>query len=301
MLAQAQEQNATALVPDDSRFPPALREIPDAPTLLFASGRLELLSTLSLAIVGSRVHTHYGAEVCRYFSGGVARRGITVVSGMARGLDAVAHTAALDVEGGTVGVLGNGHGVIYPSANRRLYQRMADRGCLITEFSPGERPAIGSFQRRNRLISGLARAVVVIEAREKSGTLITVESATEQGRNILAVPGPITSPVSKGCNRLIQDGAKAALGLNDLFEELGIRYHDDVASVSLQSGLSDGERNMLDALALGDAHVDELAIRIAAPSWEALAALTSLEIRGLVAQRPGKIFCRVEHFAGEPG
>jgi DNA processing protein len=280
-----------ALVPDDSRFPSALREIPDAPILLFGAGRLDLLDTLSLAIVGSRLHTRYGAEVCRHFAGGAASRGVTVVSGMARGLDAVAHVAALDAGGGTVGVLSNGMGVIYPSANRQLYERMHRDGCLLTEFPPGERPNAGSFPRRNRLISGLARATVLIEARDKSGALITANCALMQGRDVLAVPGPITSPVSNGCNRLIQSGAKPALGLRDVFEELGLAF-DDEASVTLSSGLTVPERQMLDALALGDAHVDDLAVRNHATTAESLAVLTSLEIRGLVEQAPGKIFRR---------
>jgi len=251
-----------------------------------------LLDTLALAIVGSRVHSRYGAEVCRHFARGVARRGVTVISGMARGLDAVAHTAALDVGGASVGVLGNGFGVIYPSANRELYERMAVEGCLVTEFPPGERPTVGSFQRRNRLISGLARAALIVEARDKSGALITADCALNQGRTVLAVPGPITNPTSNGCNRLIQSGAKAALGLNDVLEELGIKYDQSVPSISLPGGLTDLERRTLDALENGCEHVDDIAGRLTSSAPEALAALTSLEIRGLVAQLPGKFFRR---------
>jgi DNA processing protein len=301
ILAQAAQQESVALIPGDARFPRSLREIPDAPILLFGLGKLELLDTLGVAIVGSRVHTRYGAEVCRHFASGSAQRGVTVVSGMARGLDAVAHTAALDAGGASIGVLGNGVGVIYPSANRVLYERMARDGCLVTEYPPGERPNAGSFPRRNRLISGLARATVVIEARDKSGALITVDSALTQGRSVLAVPGPITSPVSNGCNRLIQSGAKPALGLRDVFEELGLRYDENVASISLPAGITDAERRMLDLLALGDEHIDELAVRLQMTPSEALAVLTSLEIRGLVEQKPGKIFHRPETVFEEGG
>ena len=293
ILREVAGQGSVALLPGDPGFPRFLREIPDAPTLLFAKGKLELMHTTSIAIVGSRVHTRYGAEVCRHFASGLAQHGIVVVSGMARGLDAVAHTAALDVSGGTVGVLGNGLGVIYPSANRALYERVGNEGCLVTEYPPGERPNAGSFTRRNRLISGLARATLVVEARDGSGALVTADCALTQGREVLAVPGPITSPVSNGCNRLIQSGAKAALGLRDVFEELGVAWTDSAPSISLPGGLGDAERRMLDLLALGDEHVDDLAFRVATPPAEVLAALTSLEIRGLVTQLPGKVFRRI--------
>ena len=292
VLAELAELGGTALVPDDPLFPEPLKVIPDAPTLLFVLGKVALLDTPSVAMVGSRTHTRYGAEVCRHFASGVARCGVTVVSGMARGLDAIAHGAALDAGGGTVGVLGNGLGVIYPTANKALYDRVAKDGCLLTEHPPGERPNAGSFPRRNRLISGLSRATVVIEARDGSGALITADCALAQGREVLAVPGPITSPVSNGCNRLIQSGAKPALGLRDVLEECGVAYSPDVASVSLPSGLSDAERRVLDVLALGLEQVDDVAIRAAMSTADTLAALTSLEIRGLVTQTPGKIFHR---------
>ncbi len=275
------------LLPHDAAFPQRLREIPDAPTYLFALGRTELLAKEALAIVGSRTHTRYGGEVTRYVAAGAARAGLVVVSGMARGLDAAAHAAALDAGGDTVGVLGNGLGVVYPSANRRLYERMAAGACLITEFPPGERPNAGSFQRRNRLISGLARATLVTEARERSGALITANCALAQGREVLAVPGPITSPLSRGCNRLIQEGAKAVLGLRDVLEEYGL---GDAPAVVLPSDLTDAERRVLDVLTLGVEHVDEVAQRTGGNAAETLAVLTSLEIRGLVSQLPGKNF-----------
>ena len=295
-LAQAERvvegtarERGQVLLPSDARFPERLRTIPDAPTLLFAKGNLELLRKPTVAIVGSRSHTRYGAEVCRHFASGLARAGLMVASGMARGLDAVAHTATLDVGGGTVGVLGNGLGVIYPTANRALYERVAQDGCLLTEFPPGERPHAGSFPRRNRLISGLARCTLVVEAREKSGALITVDCALAQGREVLAVPGQITSPMSAGCNRLIQHGAKPALGLNDVLEEYGLAGAD-AATLAVPRDLTPDERRILDAMALGVEHVDDLAQRLELAVAEVLAVLTSLEIRGLVTQEPGKIF-----------
>jgi DNA processing protein len=208
---------------------------------------------------------------------------------MARGLDRVAHEAALDDGGGTVGVLGNGLGVVYPSANKALYDRVAQYGCLLTEFPPGERPNAGSFPRRNRLISGLSRVTLVIEAREKSGALITADCALAQGREVLAVPGPITSPVSVGCNRLIQQGAKPVLGVRDLIEEYGMSL-GDAPAVRLPRDLTAREQHVLDVLGLGVEQVDEIALRCGAPTADALAVLTSLEIRGLVSQEAGKVF-----------
>ncbi len=290
VLTRVEELGGAALAPEDARFPARLAEIPDAPTLLFALGDLSLLQAPAVAVVGSRTHTRYGAEACRHFAGGLARAGLVVASGMARGLDAVAHTACLDAGGGTVGVLGNGLGVVYPSANRVLYDRVASEGCLLTEFPPGEKPNAGSFPRRNRLISGLARCTVVVEAGSRSGALITADCALEQGREVLAVPGPITSPASLGCNRLIQAGAKPAIGLDDVLEEYGLS--EELAASAVPQNLTTVERRVLDVLDLGVELVDEIAERVKRSTAETLAVLTGLEIRGLVAQEPGKVFRR---------
>lgn len=290
LVNQVEEMGGAVLVLEDQRYPPMLAEIPDPPLVLFALGRMELLQQPAVAIVGSRSHTRYGAEVCRHFASGAVRYGLVVVSGMARGIDTVAHTAALEAGGGTIGVLANGFGVVYPASNRALYDRIAKNGCLVTEEEPGEPPYEGSFPKRNRLISGLARVTLVVEANGRSGALITAGRALQQGRDLLAVPGPITSTASAGCNRLIQQGAKPALGLRDLLEEYGISL-DGVASARLPSDLTERERRVLELLNDGAAHVDELAARLNAGAAETLAVLTSLEIRGLVSQE-GKIFAR---------
>src|SRR5881296_347728 len=222
ILAALDRHGATVLLPDDPAFPPLLSEIPEPPALLYAWGDVSLLARPAAGIVGSRDHSAYGAEAARLLAGGVARAGIVVVSGMARGIDAVAHAAALDAGGSSVGVLGNGFGVIYPAANRSLYERMIAQGCLVTELAPGDRPHAGAFPQRNRLISGIARVTVVVEAAPGSGALITADRALDQGRSVLAVPGPITSPTSLGCNKLIQQGAKPALSAGDVLEELGL-------------------------------------------------------------------------------
>jgi DNA processing protein len=305
ILVDAAKLGAIALLPDDSLFPQSLREIEDAPTVLFAQGRLELLAPPAVAVVGSRDHSAYGADVCRLVAGAAGGAGITVVSGMARGLDAVAHQAALDAGGSTIGILGNGLGVIYPSANRALYERVGTEGLLLSEFPPGERPHAGSFPRRNRLISGLSRVTVVIEAAHGSGALITAGTALEQGRDVMAVPGPITSVTSAGTNALIRDGAEPLIELGNLLAH----YPDcEVAAtterprpgreVVAQRAVPATPRVPIPpklapvAACLGAelVHIDAIVLVSGVPPGDCLAALAELELLGAVEQRPGGLF-----------
>ncbi|HXF94628.1 MAG TPA: DNA-processing protein DprA [Gemmatimonadales bacterium] len=294
ILQELDRLGARVLTEGDPEFPPLLREIPDAPFTVFVWGDAALLARPAAAIVGSRDHSSYGAEVARGLASGLARAGVVVVSGMARGIDALAHSAALDAGGASVGVLGNGFGVVYPAANRALYDRMAAAGCLVTEFPPGERPHAGAFPRRNRLISGLAMVTVVVEARAQSGALNTADRALDQGRGVLAVPGPITSPTSVGCNRLIQQGAKPVLGVADVLEELGL---PEPAASPFAGGspatprdLSPLEQTLWAALAGEARHIDALVAAAGADVGAVLTALTDMELRGLVSQRPGMVF-----------
>jgi DNA processing protein len=281
------------LFPGEPDFPEQLTEIYDPPAVLYAWGDVALLQRPAVAIVGSRNHTTYGAAAARLLAGAVAARAV-VVSGMARGIDALAHGAALDAGGPTVGVLGNGFGVIYPAANRALYERVLASGCLVTEHPPGERPHAGSFSRRNRLISGLARAVVVIEAAAGSGALTTADNGLEQGRAILAVPGPITSPTSFGCNKLIQQGATAALCAGDILEEIGV----PVTAMTLATpaprvppvDLTGLQLTLWSRLTAEPQHVDALVAAARTGASDVLGALTELELRGLVRQGPGMVF-----------
>ncbi|MFZ5625642.1 MAG: DNA-processing protein DprA [Gemmatimonadota bacterium] len=297
ILAATAKLGGAALIPGDEAWPAALADIPDPPAVLFALGRVELVRRPAVAIVGSRSHSAYGGEVTELLAEASAKAGIVVVSGMARGLDAVAHGAALDAGGASIGVLGNGLGIIYPAANRRLYERMVDTGLLLTEFPPGERPQAWTFPRRNRLISGLARATVVVEAAVGSGALITADQALEQGRDVLAVPGPITSPVSEGTNRLIRDGATPLLEVRDLLELFGIRtpsvpadkqgeFHL-VPPVELPPDLGDQARAALEVLALGPRLVDDVAVALEVPAATALQELSMLELLGLVVREAG--------------
>jgi len=300
-LVEAVERvGARILVPDDAEFPAQLRMIPDSPPFLVALGDLGLLERPALAVVGSRDHTAYGEAVARTLAGRAARAGIVIVSGMARGLDAVAHAAALDAGGTTIGVLGNGIGIVYPAANRGLYERVTARGLLLTEFPPGERPHAGSFPRRNRLISGLARVTIVVEAAIGSGALITAGTALDQGREVLAVPGPITSAVSSGCNRLIRDGATPYLEPVDLLQYYpeAVLAPDEPAELApppaaLPDTLSPVERRVAELLGAEPVHLDHLIERAGRPVGELLAVLCALELQGLAEQRPGRLFCRL--------
>jgi len=294
-LAQLDRLGATMLLPDDLRFPQTLRDIPEPPALLYAWGNVDLFARPAAGVVGSRNHSAYGATAARILAEGVAQAGVVIVSGMARGIDAIAHAAALDAGGASLGVLGNGFGVVYPAANRPLYERMIAHGCLVTELPPGERPHAHTFPRRNRLISGLAGVTVVVEAAAGSGALITADCALDQGRAVLAVPGPITSPTSLGCNRLIQQGAKPALSVADILEELGLPRSatPEGASAGPRAApldLGPLQRKLWDALGAEPQHVDALVATAGAETSAVLTALTELEMRGLVKQQPGMRF-----------
>jgi DNA processing protein len=294
MLEQCASQGITLLVPPDANYPPALRSIPDPPPLLFARGQLDLGSRPAIAVIGSRDHSRYGRDVAALISEAAARAGLVVVSGMARGLDAVAHSSTLDHDGMTIGVLGNGIGFIYPAANAALYGRVEQHGLLLTEHPPGERPVAGSFPRRNRLISGLAMVVVVVEAAEGSGTLVTVSCALEQGREVMAVPGPITSPTSVGTNRLIRDGAEPLLSADDLLAKFALQAatrpqpqgEEPVCTLSGDEALVFNATNQEPRL------VDDIAQATGLPMGTLLGLLCGLELGGMVEQLPGGWFRR---------
>jgi DNA processing protein len=293
LSAQCDDAGIRMLRPADPDFPAALRSIPSPPLLLFSRGQLDLLRLPAVAIVGSRNHTRYGQEVAAVLAGGAAAAGIAVVSGMARGLDAVAHGAALDAAGATIGVLGNGLGVVYPASNRQLYDRVERSGLLLTEHPPGERPSAGSFPRRNRLISGLAKVVVVVEAAQGSGTLVTVSAALEQGRDVMAVPGPITSPTSDGTNQLLRDGAEPVLALGDLLGKFDVVVPGtDVPMLGPPASLSPNEAQVFGALSREPRHIDDIAVAAALPIGLLLGVLCGLELGGLVDQSPGSLFRR---------
>lgn len=293
-LAEVTRSGQQLLVPSDTDFPAALRSIPDPPPLLFARGTLDWLGRPAVAIIGSREHSRYGEEVALVLATVAAEAGAVVVSGMARGLDAIAHQSALDAGGGTIGVLGTGADIVYPARNRLLFDRVLGGGLLLTESPPGERPTAGAFPRRNRIISGLAQWLVVVEAADASGTMITVGTALEQGRDVLAVPGPITSPTSRGTNRLLRDGATPILSPDDLATILGAppSHPGPQAVVPAPCTLSADEARVLGALTRDERHVDEVTMAAGLPIGTTLGVLLGLELGGLVEQLPGAMYRR---------
>ena len=294
---QVAQMGARVLLAGDPEFPDQLAEIPEPPVVLYFWGDMALLRRPIVAMVGSRDHTEYGGEAARVLASAVAMRAV-VVSGMARGIDAIVHTAALDAGGGSIGVLGNGFGVVYPQANRALYDRMVTHGLLVTEHPPFERPHQGSFSRRNRLISGLARVVVVVEARSDSGALVTANCAGEQGRDVMAVPGGILSRTSAGCNKLIQQGAKLVMCAADILEELGLATGMREFGLALSTpaprvpplDLNGLQLTLWNRMTTEPQQVDALVAAARTRPAEVLGALTELELRGLVRQGPGMVF-----------
>jgi DNA processing protein len=292
VVGAAESAGQLVLTPPDPAYPASLRSIPDPPPVLYVRGNVDLLARRAVAIVGSRNHTRYGAEVAARLAEEAVQAWALVVSGMALGLDAVAQAAALDANGTTIGVLGTGVDVVYPRENARLFDRVLGAGAVASEHPPGARGHRGAFPRRNRLISGLSAALVVVEAAEGSGTLITVDCALEQGREVFAVPGPITSPTSRGTNRLLRDGATPILEPGDLLRALGGASETHDAPVVAPCTLSTDEARVLNAFATEPVHVDDLAHQVGMPIGLLLGTLLGLELGGLVEQLPGGQFRR---------
>lgn len=290
---------AVALTPDDRAFPDAFRLLSDAPYLLFAIGDLALLEGRGVGVVGTRSPTEYGRSAAAGLSEGLSAAGFTIVSGMARGIDTVAHRAALDSGGPTIGVLGHGIDQVYPPQNRGLFARMRAEGLLITEFVPGEKPLAGNFPRRNRLIAALSEAVLVVEMGVKSGAQHTVGFALDLGRDVLAVPGPIGAATSLGTNQLIREGARMVTSIREVLEELdGVSSTPRAAAppAPAQSALplrTPEEATVLEALGAGRRlHVDELAQGVALPTGRILPLLLEMELKGMVESLPGKLYRR---------
>lgn len=297
LIRQSAALGAHVLLPGDGAYPARLAELSDPPVALFLLGDPSLLEQPAVAVVGSRDHTPYGGDACRLVVAAAAGAGLVVVSGMARGIDALAHAGALENGLGTIGVLGNGLGVIYPAANRQLYDRVARQGLLLTEFPPGDRPRVHNFPRRNRLISGLAQVTIIVEAAHGSGALITAQCALEQGREVMAVPGPITSPRADGTNALLRDGAHPFLLADDLWahypslQPTGAKVRSEKSAAANVAALPDDlgpvERHIAELIGTETRHVDEVVASLERGAGETLALLTALELRGLVEALPG--------------
>ena len=281
-------------------YPPPLEDIPDPPALIYRRGTYEPRDQIAIAIVGSRRCTPYGLRVAERLASSLARVGLTVVSGLARGIDAAAHRGALKAGGRTIAVLANGLSQIYPPEHEELAREVADAGAIVSESPMRQGPLAGLFPQRNRIISGLCLGVIVVEATPRSGSLSTAHHAMEQNREVFAVPGPVDSLASQGCHRLIRDGARLVETVDDVLEELGpltreVRAGPEAASVRhpVELTLSEIERDLLAELAERPVAVDELIARTGKTASQVLATLSVLEMRRLVRRLPGQQFARV--------
>ena len=283
MIADAVTAGLRRITVEDEEYPPQLRELYRPPEVLWACGVRtigEALGAPIVAVVGTRRATHYGLRATREIVSALARAGATIVSGMARGIDAAAHQATLDVGGITVAVLGTGADVPYPRGHVALHRTIAEQGLILSEFPPGAKAGPGSFPRRNRIIAGLASLTIVVEAPAKSGALITAKDALDLSRDVAALPGPIDSPQSQGCNELIRDGAHPITSVRDalLLAKLDVSYGTAARPVITDAA----EVRVWEALARGGASIDELCARTSLPVAECMSAVTGLEVRGIV-------------------
>ena len=269
---------------DDDGYPANLRQIPQAPPLLYMRGQLEQQDELAVAVVGTRRVSPYGREVAAELGASLARHGVTVVSGLALGVDTIAHQSALDAGGRTVAVLGSSVDHIYPARNRRLAMQIIEQGALISEYALGTRPEASNFPPRNRIISGLSLAVIVVEAAKRSGALITAGFAAEQSRDVFAVPGSILSPGSDGCNRLIQDGAIPITSVNDLLERLqlpSVVAHQEARDTV---PASPDEKLILQHISTEPQHMNDIVRAAPLDTSEVSSLLAMMELKGLVRQ-----------------
>ena len=279
---------------DDAHYPGALLELGHAPPVLFHLGRRELLACAAFAIVGSRNATPQGRETAREFAHALADAGFTIVSGLAIGIDAAAHEGALDTTASTIAVVATGLDRVYPARNRDLAMRIARDGALLSEYLPGTPPRKEHFPQRNRLISGLARGVLVVEATLSSGSLITARLAGDQGRDVFAIPGSIHSPFAKGCHKLIREGAKLVETATDVLDELDPERRQAADRSGTVRAQTDGDAHpVLAAMGYDPVGVDALAHRMNAPPETIVADLVTLELDGEVAALPGGCWQRV--------
>ncbi len=300
LLDKSKARAITCVSPE---YPSLLRQIEDAPAVIFVKGCIEDEDKFAIAIVGSRKTTAYGRLVAERLSSDLAGAGFTIVSGMARGIDTVAHKGAIEAGGRTIAVLGSGIDRAYPPENIGLMERISGSGCVVSEFPFGTQPTRENFPRRNRLISGLSLGVVVVEAATGSGALITANSALEQNREVFAVPANINSPTAAGTNELIKKGAKLVQKSDDIIEELApvLKGYVGAAKRSASPGcakkfrgpqaeMTDEERNLCDILTGEPVHIDDLSRRLSLAPAKALSLLLNLELKGIVRQAEGKMF-----------
>ncbi len=291
-LERAEKLGIEILFIKEEAFPEELKKIPYPPLFLYIKGTI--LESPKFAIVGSRKPSPYGKEVALYFSERLSEAGLTLVSGLARGIDTIVHKVCVERKRPTLAVLGSGLDVIYPAENKDLFKKIIQtNGAIISEFPLGTKPRRENFPRRNRIISGLAKGVLVIEAGEKSGTLITARWAQEQGKEVFAVPGNIFSDQSKGTNFLIKEGAIPVTSPSEILQYLGLDSEKSSSEREFQSELSHEEREILEMLSSGPLHFDELTEKTRLSPPLLLQILTELEFKNLIKTLPGKYFQKV--------
>ncbi len=283
-LEAVERAGIVALTWVDEAYPHLLRQIDDPPPVLYVRGAILDADAWAVAIVGTRRATVYGREVAEMLAGELVRNHITIVSGLARGIDAVAHQAALDAGGRTIAVLGSGVDVIYPPDHRKLAAQIVAHGALVSDYPPGTQPDAGNFPPRNRIISGLSLGTIVVEADEQSGALITANFAVEQGREVFAVPGNILNRSSRGANRLIQKGAKLIIEPRDILEELNLSAVAEHVEAQAVLPQDDTERALLARLSHEPVQADELVRELALPAEVVTATLAMMELKGMVRQ-----------------
>jgi len=297
-------ENCRLLSWTDPEYPQSLLQIYDPPVLLYARGDVQVLNLPSVSIVGTRRPTLYGTQMAERMGREIAARGVVVVSGMARGIDAIAHKGAMTVNGRAVGVLGTGINVCYPKENKKLYEKVLERGAIVSEFPLGTHPAPENFPIRNRIVAGMPLGVVVVEGAQYSGSLITARLAMEFGREVFGVPGNVTQPVSFAPNQLIRQGAKLVTNGADVIEDLPTpvramlvqaeQPEAEQRNLLLAASLNSSEKKIYDLLKSDEAvHIDDIVERSGLNSSEVLATLFDLEMKGIVRQMPGKQFNKV--------
>jgi len=296
VLDKAEKCDARIITYSDPAYPQILKEIHDPPIILYIKGNDIPHNLTLIAMVGSRIPTPYGIKVAEKIGQGLARRGLGVVSGMARGADSAAHWGCLGGRGFTIAVLGTGIDVIYPKSNKKLFQKIIDKGAVISEFPLGTPPEPKNFPIRNRIISGLSRGVVVVEATKRSGSLITASLALEQGREVFAVPGSINSFKSTGCHFLIKQGARLIENSDDILDELGLNYEyapkTDTFKDAPPSPIDQSEKPIYDIIGDYPIHIDQITRQGNFEPGEISSILMKMELKGVIKQLPGKMFVR---------
>lgn len=270
---------------EEDQYPEKLRDIYDAPYALYVKGKLPGKEEKSLAIIGARDCSPYGIEMAKYLAGAIAKENISIISGLARGIDSYAHEGALTVGGTTYGILGCGIDICYPKENLKLYMAMQQGGGIISEYAPGGKPLAGNFPMRNRIISALSDGILVIEAREKSGSLITVDFGLEHGKEIYALPGRATDKLSEGCNNIIRMGAKLVTTPKDILEDFILNYEQNMDEMKKNNKLLENEEKIVYAsLCLEPKHIEEVAVLTDLPLTVLTEKLLLLELRGFIRQ-----------------